>query len=40
VLGDQRRREALDGAADPVEMAEIEPLGAAERKADAVQRNR
>src|SRR6516162_2327075 len=40
MLRDERRRNALDGAADPVEMAEIEPLGAAERKADAVQRNR
>src|SRR6516165_9114753 len=40
MLRDERRRDALDGAADPVEMAEIEPLGAAQRQADAVQRNR
>src|SRR6516225_5086167 len=40
MLRDERRRNALDGAVDPIEMAEIEPLGAAERKADAVQRNR
>src|SRR6516225_518661 len=40
MLRHERRRNALDGAVDPIEMAEIEPLGAAERKADAVQRNR
>src|SRR5215472_7440245 len=40
MLRDERRRDALDRAADSVEMAEVEPLGAAERQADAVQRNR
>src|SRR5215831_14948084 len=40
MLRDERRRDPLDGAADPVEMVEVEPLRAAEREAHAVQRNR
>src|SRR6516164_2238536 len=40
MLRDECRRDPLDGAADPVEMAEVEPLGAAEREPHAVQRNR
>src|SRR6516162_1539300 len=40
MLRDERRRDPLYRAADPVEMAEIEPLSAAEREADAVQGNR
>ena len=40
MLGDERRLEALDQPCQPLEMRGVEPLGAAEREPDAVDRQR
>src|SRR2546429_825984 len=40
MLGDERRLEALDQPCQPLEMRGVEPLGAAERQPDAVDRQR